>query len=243
MYNNNLIEDEALLHIVLERRPKYILINQEDIQYFNNGLASGASRDDRIPAVRRQIFTTMLHTVIAKYSLGLPISELQEDFPAVIAACKEGWQNEFQDIHFDNYVLILWMLSLGILLHVKTEEFEKIVSIIDSSSRSDQFLDLLIRQKLPQRNIAEYVLYPVQFSFLSEFILTRDVHKLKQRLEKKWYSSMKLTYWYDNHKNKLDVFFGYWSFESAAFVSILNLDDSHLVDQKYYPYDLAHLKF
>ena len=220
----------------------YILLNQDDIRYFNEGLASGATRADRIAAVRRQLFTTMLHTLIAKYSSGLPISELQEDFPAVIAACQVGWQNQSKDIHFDNYVLILWMLSLGILLDVKTEEFEKIVSIVDGGSRSDQLLDMLIRKKLPQRRIAGQVLYPVQFSFLSEFILTRDVQLLKHRLEKQWYSAMKLTYWYDNHKNKLDVFFGYWSFESAAFVKILNVDDSPLRDQQHYPFDLAHLK-
>jgi len=227
-------------HKDVEYFENYILLNQEDIQYFNNGLASGATREDRIPAVRRQLFTTMLHTLIAKYSFGLPISELQEDFPAVIAACKAGWQNQNQSIHFDNYVLILWMLSLGILLHSKTDEFEKIVSTLDSSSQSDMLLDLLISEKLPQRNIAEHVLFPVQFSFLSEFILTRDVQLLKLRLEEKWYSAMKLTYWYENHKNKLDVFFGYWSFESAAFIKILNVDDSLLMNQQHYPYDLAH---
>ena len=217
----------------------YILLNQQDIQYFNEGLESGTTRDDRIAAVRRQLFTTNLHTLIAKYSAGMPLSELQEDFPVVIAACKEGWNYQSQGINFDNYVLILWMLSLGILLHVKTEEFEKIVSIFDSGSRRDHLLDLLIKQKLPQRIVSEQVLYPKEFSFLTEFILTRDVGLLKQRLEKNWYPAMKLTYWYENHKNNLDVFFGYWSFESAAFVKILGVDDSQLMDQQYYPFDLA----
>ena len=101
-------------------------------------------------------------------------------------------------------------------------------------------MDLLIKQKLPQRIVSEQVLYPKEFSFLTEFILNRDVGLLKQRLEKKWYPAMKLTYWYENHKNNLDVFFGYWSFESAAFIKILNVDDSLLMNQQHYPYDLAH---
>ncbi|MNY61286.1 hypothetical protein D3C86_1979500 [compost metagenome] len=51
---------------------------------------------------------------------------------------------------------------------------------------------------------------------------------------------MKQTYWYDNDKNRNDVFFGYWSFESAAFMKILGLEDTILQSQQYYPYDLLH---
>lgn len=51
---------------------------------------------------------------------------------------------------------------------------------------------------------------------------------------------MKLTYWYDSDKNKHETFFGYWCFESAAFIKILNLDDSIIEKQEYYPYDLVH---
>ncbi|NUG82427.1 DUF1911 domain-containing protein [Acinetobacter bereziniae] len=51
---------------------------------------------------------------------------------------------------------------------------------------------------------------------------------------------MKQTYWFDLDKNKNDVFFGYWSFERAAIVKLLKLDDTILKRQRYYPFDLIH---
>ncbi len=35
---------------------------------------------------------------------------------------------------------------------------------------------------------------------------------------------------------------GYWSFETAAIVKILGLDDTSLKDNNHYPYDLALYK-
>ena len=48
--------------------------------------------------------------------------------------------------------------------------------------------------------------------------------------------------WYDIHKAKEKLYYGYWSFEAGAIAKILNLDDSNLKDVPYYPYDLVHYK-
>ncbi|MGR5908923.1 PoNe immunity protein domain-containing protein [Bacillus paranthracis] len=47
-----------------------------------------------------------------------------------------------------------------------------------------------------------------------------------------------------NGKNahKEPGYVGYWSFETAAIVKILGLDDTSLKDNNHYPYDLAHYK-
>jgi hypothetical protein len=36
-------------------------------------------------------------------------------------------------------------------------------------------------------------------------------------------------------------FFGYWAFEAAAVVKMLQIPDSTLLDNPYYPRDLVHL--
>ena len=41
---------------------------------------------------------------------------------------------------------------------------------------------------------------------------------------------------------KSNTYYGYWSFETAAIVSLMGIDDSILMQNKYYPYDLAHYK-
>ena len=69
-----------------------------------------------------------------------------------------------------------------------------------------------------------------------------DREKLKEYLEKYWYVGHKNMGWYDIHKAKEKLYYGYWSFEAGAIAKILNLDDSNLKDMPYYPYDLVHYK-
>lgn len=224
----------------LEYLQNYISLNEEDIQFFEEGLESGATKEDRIPAVNRQIFTTSLHTLIAKYSLGSDIAEIRKDFPEVIRKLEKGWQNESKKIHFDNYILMLWMLSLGILLNINEEDFRKIVKVLDSSSQKDFLYETMIASKLSDRNINSEILYPTEFGFLKNLLENKDIVALENYLNNDWYKKMKSAYWFDNDKNKNDVFFGYWSFETAAFVKLLGLDDTPLKDQQYYPYELVH---
>lgn len=59
---------------------------------------------------------------------------------------------------------------------------------------------------------------------------------------KKWYKLHKDAAWYDSHKSKQDIYNGYWSFEAGAIAKILNIEDSSLKDEPYYPYDLVHFQ-
>ncbi|WP_282917785.1 PoNe immunity protein domain-containing protein [Porphyromonas macacae] len=216
----------------------------DDIEYYNDALENGEVKEDRILAVRRKIFTISLHTLIAKYSSGYAVSELRNEFENVVTAFEHGWKDRGNtpedNMYFDNYLLVLWMLSLGFLLDIESSAFERIVKVLDDSGRKDFFFDYIIKSRLSSRSISEEIIYPDQFLFLKELIKTKDISKMKIYLDKQWYKRMKLTYWYDNHKSKTNTFFGYWSFESGALVKILGLDDSLLKSQQYYPYDMVH---
>ncbi|MDV3947049.1 hypothetical protein CMT75_00745 [Elizabethkingia anophelis] len=222
----------------------YLELELDDIQYFESSLQNGEVKEEMISSVKRKLFTESLHVLIGKYSSGVPIEELKSTFPQVIDYFKNGWKDKGNtpedNIHFDNYILMLWMLSLSVLLDIENTEFEKIVDVLDHSNREDYFFDKIIAYKMPQRNISNHITYPDHFAFLKNLIDNRDVTELKDYLDKNWYTSMKLTYWYDSDKNKHETFFGYWCFESAAFIKILNLDDSIIEKQEYYPYDLVH---
>ncbi|SHL80412.1 protein of unknown function [Chryseobacterium carnipullorum] len=220
----------------------YITLNNEDIEFYEDGLKSGATKADRVLAVDRQIFTTSIHTIIAKYSAGAPIQEMQNDFLKVIDNLKTGWQSDTPTIQFDDYILMLWMLSLGILLDISEDDYKKIIMVLDNSNHRDYIYDIMISSKISDRNIDSNMYYPDEFGFLKNLYKEKNIAILKDYLDDSWYKKMKSTYWYDNDKNKNDVFFGYWSFESGAFVKILGLDDSSLKEQHYYPYDLVHWK-
>ncbi len=216
------------------------------IERFENNIKIGKTKEERIPAVKRQIFTISLHRLVAKYSFGENISNLNLEFLQIIEKFENGWKDKGEtptdDIHFDNYVLGLWMLSLGVLLQIQTNEFERIVKVLDNSNRRDYLFDYIIKSKIPSRSITDKMTYPKYYNFLKDLIDNKSVENLIKYLEKVWYKSMKLTYWYDNHKSKADSFFGYWSFESGALVKILGLDDTILKEQQYYPYDMVHWK-
>lgn len=64
------------------------------------------------------------------------------------------------------------------------------------------------------------------------------IPKIKDYLVNKWYDAHKDMSWYNSHKK--GDYFGYWSFESAAIVNALGLNDTCLKGVKYYPYDLVH---
>ena len=182
-------------------------------------LGAGEIRSDRIPAVRRSLFRHSLHRLIANYSYGVSIKELTPMYRESLS-----------------------LLSFGIFLNISDEDFAKIVSVWDKTGRQDWLIDYLIAYRIPDRPIVDTLIFPKPYAALKKAVDESDPHKrsaiVKHYLEKEWYSGQKGVYWYEDHKNVHDIFFGYWSFESAAVVKIAGIDDSSFRDNMYYPKDL-----
>jgi hypothetical protein len=149
---------------------------------------------------------------------------------------------------------MLWMLSLGYLLNIPKESFEKLVKIIDRDNIKDNLLEFIIRAKIPERTIIKEESYEKYFDLpekifvkIRQIIIEND-KKIAQKLmseylKKDWYNNHKTQGWWGSHKNeKQNVYYGYWSFEAAAVVKILDLDDSSFKDCQYYPADMVHWK-
>lgn len=226
---------------------KFFELQLDDLNYYENSLKEGKVKEDRVMAIKSTIFLNSLHTLIAKYSYGENPKELVNDFLTVITRFEQGWDDKGttpeDDIHFDNYVLMLWMLSLGVLLDISDDDFNRIVTVLDKSNRKDFLFDYLIRYKMRDRSITSkltYEVYKPLFEICNNTEKSVAAEKLKIFLAGEWYRGMKPVYWYENHNSKADTFFGYWSFESGALVKILGLDDSSLKDMQYYPYDMVH---
>lgn len=52
---------------------------------------------------------------------------------------------------------------------------------------------------------------------------------------KSWYNQCDDCAWYDSLSSSSDIYYGYWSFESAAIAKIFGLDESVLAQSPYYP--------
>lgn len=188
-------------------------------------------------------FMYQYQMLISKYSMGMPVSYLFEDYKQCIFLMEKGWHGE------SGYVQMIWMLSIGIMLEIDHESFKKLTALVERDDLKDYLVDFLIKHRTPSwRDLTKDFLHPSPYKEIHNVVTlsTTDKHAavdfLKKYLQKKWYSGHKGSGWYDDHKSKWGVHFGYWSFESGALVKILSLDDSGLKGQQYYPYDMVHWK-
>jgi len=230
----------------------------EDIEY----LASGKIKKDRIPWVEYNIFTSSLEVLIAKYSMGVNCDELTCDANNVISLMEKYYNplitkvnsgSEHKDVFLDQYRVesygkMLQVLSLAYLLNVSDADFQILVGIIDRDNISDNLYEFIIEARLSrctQKREEEYdkdksVVLKV-YKRLREATKEDDKEKASQLvkgyIEKDFYH--KHCGFYQSHKSKFDIYFGYWSFEAAAVVRIRGLDDSSFRDHPYYPSDLV----
>jgi len=200
---------------------------------------------------------------MCKYSSSKLVNELNNDLLNAIKLTHESWDGFWliktsnptgsiilKQYGLDAYDQMLWMLSLGYLLEIPNEDFKKLVEVIDRDGVKDYLFEFIIRAKLKDRQTISEESYrdffgvPQTFEKLRQAITETDKsisEKLvKEFITKDWYKNHKDAGWYNSHKSKHDTYFGYWSFETAAIVKIMGLDDSSFVDCQYYPKDLVH---
>ena len=220
-------------------------------------ISSGNVNPERIIPVRMSMINSLIRRMKAKYSLGLPIHTMLDEYNEALNLIEENWSgnnkfvgnnNEVLDQYsLGNYDSILWMLSIGYLLDVSEDGFKILVNAIDEDNVKDKLFEFIISAKIPLRPKIESESYKYGWELygkLRKAIEADDKSKasnlVKTFLEKDWYKEHKNSGWYNSHVNRHDTYSGYWSFESAAVVKIMGLDDSGFIDNPYYPKDLVH---
>ena len=179
--------------------------------------------------------------LIASYSLGIDIKEIKPHYDSIIPYMEKRWRK------INGYVQMVWMLSIGIMLDVKDEEFTRLAEIVARDNPNDYLVDFLIHYRIPSWEIkSDTFMWKSPYQSTKEIIAlgktdrAAGLERLKKYLSKEWYRGHSSAGWHDSHKSKWNIHSGYWSFESGALVKILGLDDSTLKGAKYYPYDMVH---
>jgi len=245
----------------IEYFKKYINENLKSYLKSKERIVQGIIPQERILILKRSFADSFVNVFAAKYSLGHPINELKESLMKAIFYTHESWDGFWKiktgnptgsivlaQYGLDAYDQMLWMLSLGYLLDVSEADFKKLVEVIDRDGVKDFLFEFIIRAKLKDRRMIakesyqEFFGVPNTFEKLRQAINKTDkakVEKLvKEFITKDWYKNHKNASWYNSHKSKHDIYFGYWSFETAAVVKIMGLDDSSFIHCQYYPKDL-----
>lgn len=225
---------------------------------FKKSLSSGEVHLERINFVKRGMANFITNVMISKYSRGDSIFELKPYLFDAIQLTFESWdgfgllyhkgQIKLNQYGLSYYDSMLWMLSLGYLLDIEDLEFSKLVAVIDRDQVKDHLFEYIIRAKLNDRQpIKEesyemYYFAPKAYELLRTAIIQNnktEAEKLVAKFVRKdWYNKHKSAGWYNSHLSN-GGYFGYWSFETAAVVKIMALDDSSFIDCRYYPKDLV----
>lgn len=173
------------------------------------------------------------------YTVGTRDDEIKVNYERWLRYYARTWRPE------DDYFALIKVLSLAILLDVSSsnESMSELEEKIKKSGINDYLIDLFLSKidNKWKRN-AQTFIWEDTYQPLKEVAECSNgseaLSKLKTYLSDQWYDIHDECEWYDSHKTS--AFYGYWSFEAAALVKILNLDDKTLQNQDYYPYDLVH---
>ncbi|WP_254412213.1 PoNe immunity protein domain-containing protein [Dyadobacter diqingensis] len=222
-------------------------------------ISNGKVLPERMVFFKKGQLDFIINYSIATYTSGLDITILREEYSKVLDYWPQGWSKNIANLIiegevYDQYVLsaydeMLWMLSLGYLLDVGAGDFNKLVEVIDRDQVKDFLFEFIIGARIKDRepieleSYREYFGVPKVFEKLRQAITETEKEKVeklvKEFVTREWYKNHKDAGWYNSHKSKHDSYFGYWSFETAAVVKIMGLDDSSFKDCQYYPGDLV----
>ncbi|MXO33848.1 DUF1911 domain-containing protein [Apibacter sp. B3889] len=230
---------------IIEQNIKYIQEDFLKIKSLEEDEKKGIQKypkpnNEIIKSVYNGIFIYQYDNLIAKYSMGQPISSIIEEYKITVSYMEKGWKA------ISGYIFMVWILSIGIMLEAEPDIFDKLKSLVERDRLNDYLVDFFLQ------NCTQWSKQTTKFEFPRPYKATQDIislaqtdkaaalERLKKYLQKEWYKGHSDTGWHDDHKSKWNVHTGYWSFESGALVKILGLDDSTLKDQQYYPYDMVH---
>ncbi len=140
--------------------------------------------------------------------------------------------NENVNVTFDD---LLTLLSLAVILEVGNDAKKLIESKVDfiSEDRLLNFLATYIENG--KRNWEQNISIRKEYELLNDVFSSEDKEAALGKYLEKWYEAHSDYAWYNSHMHDTDTYCGYWSFESAAIVRIMGLDNNKLKDSEYYP--------
>ena len=175
--------------------------------------------------------------MIATYTAGYPIEDFKEEYINFVNSLLPVWQSN------SGYLQMIRALSIGILLDIEEGIFDRLVDLVKKDDPEDYLIDYLIQSRHPKWTIRINYNFPRPYGFTRKIIEEDNSNQalklLKEYETKKWYPGHRDTSWYDLHKENIDNYYGYWSFESGALCKLKGLDYKELEGLPYFPYDLV----
>jgi len=220
---------------------------ENEIKENKDQIESRSAEVKRWDMVYAFLFNAQLHYAIYKYSAG-------DDIPGLLPLVQNTTENFIAyRIHptakntlmkdsFFVYQECLSILSLNILIKSDAGLMAKLASAFDLLGK-DMLIDRMLSYVLPARKVSNKLLWPKPFEQIYTVFDAGEGDRpmIISEYLADWYKGMRKAPWYNSHKNTENecAFYGYWSFESAAAVCLLNMDDTLFKDKLFYPKDFV----
>lgn len=219
-------------------------------------------------SVHHFLFLEPLWIWLLDYTAGVPIAELAPRVAGLVDAFEKWnevdqlYQQEAAKMFpeygpyayrgapdfpiLSDYIDTLQLLSIAIVLRDR-HSVERIIHVLRSHRGEDGLFETLISAYVDDEQEIETCVLGEPFETLLQAYYTDDNADLSreavEQYLKKWYPAMKYhPRWYDGHlhtsKDGSSAYYGYWAFEAAAVVFLLDLDD-RVINHMVYPKDLV----
>ena len=163
----------------------------------------------------------------AEFSAGAEYDELKKEYDKAIHLVCDYENMTYEDI--------LLLLAFAVLLGQR-DGVEQLIHKNEKTIDSDRLLTCFAEYLITGK-----VTWKLNIALLPEYKLLNDVFQndngeiaMKNYLAS-WYSNHKESAWYNSHVKDTGTYCGYWSFESAAIVKMLSLNEESYKALEYYP--------
>jgi hypothetical protein len=249
-FNRSKQEQDKPIRDKIKNRKHFekLLSEEKEIIKQRNEIISKSNQNDTNSYIYYAIANNYMNLIKITYSLGVKIKDLRETYIVSLQSFLLGFESN-EPMYFD----ILNRVALGFLLNISNENFKQLADYVQRMDEQakpadwtpDQLLWFILNSRLiedEKQTYADKLAFPKLYKGLFKLTQISDAQEAKKVLEDymgKWYNLNKNAPWYNSHLKK-NCYRGYWAWEVAAVAKIMNIDDSDLKDNPYYPYDMVH---
>ena len=204
---------------------KYILDQEERIAKFGNIINNLDKSDTSKISQCKKVMSGLYRDLIsAKYSLGLPKEELDDDVKAYLRFIEEP----------DSYNEMIDILSMMIIFGEDAGLYKE----ISSNTKYDDALIAKLKNVLSisSNGTLSNLKFPDRYEIFMNYLNGKiEADKFIRYIDEKWYNTCSNDYFYDSHKKGTSTYTGYWCWLAAALLKIHPLSEAK---GKYIPWDL-----
>ena len=206
------------------------------------GLAEGRGRPGHEVSEKKGFQSELVEVLIARYSLGVPLSQLVDAFDELVKIMGE-------DETMTQNTNALWVFAWAAMVGDQDakDTLKRVAAVTTGLQQHPSFLsDVFLGEEpvseapfytYPKGKLAHTELHDAyKLAIAGDMEAATELHN--NYVANDWLKRHRGAHWYG--KQKQPTFVGYWSFESAALAKVAGIDDSALEGNNHYPYELAH---